>query len=187
MNTVQVWLLGKASKIRMADQKTVRGYKIVDKDLRGFNGFQYEIGKMSEVKGDIKLCRNGLHFCERASDCFTYAEHLNLAKPWRYLIIETSDEPVSDGIKMAVRSLMPQKELSARQWLDIVLKETQVGEHNVRMFSELAAITANISVLVTVVFLLAFLKSQGQIAANGLTEMALRMHSPRRHPMATSD
>ena len=33
---------------------------------------QYEVGKSYHVDGEITLCNNGLHFCERLNDVFSY-------------------------------------------------------------------------------------------------------------------
>ena len=46
-------------------------YKATDKDMK-CRGFQYELGKTAEVKGDIELCENGLHACEMPLDVLCY-------------------------------------------------------------------------------------------------------------------
>ena len=49
----------------------MRGYKGFDKDLK-CRGFQYEIGEEYEHKGDIKLCKEGFHFCKSIIDVKDY-------------------------------------------------------------------------------------------------------------------
>ena len=46
-------------------------YKATDKDMK-CRGFQYELGKTAEVKGDIELCERGLHACEMPLDVLGY-------------------------------------------------------------------------------------------------------------------
>jgi len=50
----------------------VTGYKGVTGDLKGYNAFQYEIGKTYEIDGDIDECKRGYHLCRRLKDVFFY-------------------------------------------------------------------------------------------------------------------
>lgn len=54
----------------------VEGYKGVDQDMRGYNKFQYELGKEYSVKGDIVPCQNGLHFSLNLNDTFQHKDAL---------------------------------------------------------------------------------------------------------------
>lgn len=47
------------------------GYKVFNPDWT-CRDFQYEIGKIYEITGPIKLCKNGFHFCTILADCFNY-------------------------------------------------------------------------------------------------------------------
>jgi len=49
----------------------VKGYKVFNPDWT-CQGFKYEVGKTYELTGELSICRNGFHFCKRASDCFNY-------------------------------------------------------------------------------------------------------------------
>ena len=49
----------------------MKGYKGMDKDMK-CRGMQYEIGKTYHVDGEIEICKNGLHFCEKLYDVFDY-------------------------------------------------------------------------------------------------------------------
>ena len=53
------------------EEKSIKGYKGFDKDLK-CRGMQYEVGKDFESSGKIKKCENGLHFCENPMDVFDY-------------------------------------------------------------------------------------------------------------------
>ena len=47
------------------------GYKAFDKNLRCRN-FQYEVGKIYELDGELEVCKNGFHFCKTVADCYDY-------------------------------------------------------------------------------------------------------------------
>ncbi|MGF0017519.1 pentapeptide repeat-containing protein [Sporofaciens sp. SGI.106] len=49
----------------------VKGYKVFNHDWT-CRGFQYEVGKTFEEDVKPETCNRGFHFCEKASDCFSY-------------------------------------------------------------------------------------------------------------------
>jgi len=49
----------------------INAYKVFNPDMT-CRGFQYEVGKEYEAKGDILICENGFHACEKLADCFNY-------------------------------------------------------------------------------------------------------------------
>ena len=51
----------------------MKAYKGFNKDMT-CRGFQFEEGKEYEQDGEIKVCKNGFHACERPMDCFDYYE-----------------------------------------------------------------------------------------------------------------
>lgn len=55
----------------------ISGYKIVDKDLKGYNDFQYEVNKKYSINEIPVLCNKGFHFCLKPEDCFSYYEFYN--------------------------------------------------------------------------------------------------------------
>jgi hypothetical protein len=51
----------------------MKGYKVFNPDFTAKqNNMKYEVGKTFEVPLPITICRSGLHFCLKASDCFSY-------------------------------------------------------------------------------------------------------------------
>ena len=55
----------------MKNEKSVFGYKVFNSDFT-CHGFQYAENKEYVFEGKIKICSSGFHFCEKASDCFSY-------------------------------------------------------------------------------------------------------------------
>lgn len=49
----------------------IRGYKVFNPDFTCM-GFQYEVGKIYEYTGDLRVCSSGFHFCEKLIDCYDY-------------------------------------------------------------------------------------------------------------------
>ena len=49
----------------------IKGYKVFNSDWI-CRGFQYKVGETYIHNGNIKMCVSGFHFCQKASDCFSY-------------------------------------------------------------------------------------------------------------------
>jgi hypothetical protein len=47
------------------------GYKVFNEDWQ-CQGFQFEIGKTYSIKGQLRMCENGFHFCQKLGDCFEW-------------------------------------------------------------------------------------------------------------------
>ena len=71
------------------ESKAIKMYKGFNKDMT-CRGFQFKEGKTYEVKGDVKLCKNGFHACKDPIDCFGYYE------PGKSVYHEVFMEDVSD-------------------------------------------------------------------------------------------
>lgn len=52
----------------------MKGYKALDKNMRSVcgNGMQFELGKTYIAEGEVVLCENGFHFCERIEELNCY-------------------------------------------------------------------------------------------------------------------
>ena len=49
----------------------MKGYKVFNSDWT-CKGFQYQVGKKYKTEGELEICKNGFHFCEKVKDCFNY-------------------------------------------------------------------------------------------------------------------
>ena len=72
----------------------IRGYKGMESDM-SCRGMKYEIGKKYHVEGEIDICRNGMHFCERLIDVFIYYPRDGN----RFFAVEASGVIKTDGRK----------------------------------------------------------------------------------------
>lgn len=50
---------------------SIKGYKVFDNDWTCL-GYQYQVGRTEELKGELIKNKNGFHFCTNLSDCFCY-------------------------------------------------------------------------------------------------------------------
>lgn len=94
----------------------IKGYKVFNPDWT-CRGFQYEVGKTFKHDGNIEVCGEGFHFCQKVSDCFNYYDfnaNNKVAEVEAIGHTETrSDKSVTDEITII-------KELSWHEVLDLV-------------------------------------------------------------------
>ena len=57
-------------------ENVIKSYKGFDNDFC-CRGFQYEVGKEYEIKGEIKCCERGFHACESPMEVFDYYDMFN--------------------------------------------------------------------------------------------------------------
>ena len=79
-------------------------YKATDKDMK-CRGFQYELGKMAEVEGDIELCKNGLHACEMPLDVLGYYAPGDGSRYFEAELEDASSEKCRDDTKCVGKKL----------------------------------------------------------------------------------
>ena len=75
------------------ENKTVKGYKGFDKNLR-CRDFQYEIGKEYETER-AELCKEGFHFCENPHDVLSY---YSAGEGNRFAVVEASEVSDEKGV-----------------------------------------------------------------------------------------
>lgn len=98
----------------------MKGYKGMKSDMT-CRGMQFEIGKTYHVDGNIELCSNGLHFCQRLVDVFEYYDDDND----RYFEVETDTEVKTDGKKSVTAELKIIREITS-----IEVNRTKYGYGN---------------------------------------------------------
>ena len=79
-------------------------FKSTNADMK-CRGFQYELGKTAEVKGDIELCKNGLHACEMPLDVLGYYPPGDGSRYFEAELEYVSDEKCSDDTKRVGKKL----------------------------------------------------------------------------------
>ena len=80
----------------------------MDKDMK-CRGMQFEIGKTYRVNSELKLCQNGLHFCQDLCDVFDYYERNGLN---RFFEVKSGESVKTDGRKSVASELTIIRELS---------------------------------------------------------------------------
>lgn len=92
---------------------STKGYKVFRPDWT-CRDFQYEVGKTYKYDGEIKICKQGFHFCQKLSDCFSYYtfdSDNKVAEVEAIGLVETrGDKSVTNEIKIV-------KELT---WLEVL-------------------------------------------------------------------
>ena len=93
----------------------MKAYKGTNNDLQ-CRGFQFETGKVYEVTGNIKLCKNGFHSCENPIDIFDYypPDGNN-----RFFEVEQSGDNKTDVDKTVSEKIEIKAELSIKQVFEI--------------------------------------------------------------------
>ena len=95
----------------------IKGFKGFDKDLK-CRGFQYEVGKEYEQKGEIRCCDNGFHFCEDPFDALDYYHPTNS----RYCEVEGEGEIDRGAKKVAVSHIHIGNELNWNSFINACVR-----------------------------------------------------------------
>lgn len=99
----------------------VRGYKVFNPDWTcdptGHNPKQYSCPGMFEENVNLSVCNKGMHFCEKASDCFNYYEFNSRNKVAEVI---AHGEVRTDGIKSCTNKLEIVREIPWQELLTIV-------------------------------------------------------------------
>ena len=90
----------------------MKGYKAFNQDMttKHGDGTVYEVGKVYIVDGEIKICKNGYHFCKKCADVFDYYE-----KPCRICKVSVTGAIQTQGNKSVGRKLKILRELTAEE------------------------------------------------------------------------
>ena len=82
---------------------------------------RYSIGKRCYVKGDIKICENGLHYCTNIFDIFTYYAG-EYGKDFVIAVCDVSDDNIGhvDNSKRCAKWVIPRKILTREEVISIM-------------------------------------------------------------------
>ena len=113
----------------ITEKNPIKGYKIFllnDDNTLSCRDFKFDESKVNIVKGAIRTCSNGLHFCREIKQCFRYYERLRFklhvnGKVLKHVVCEVEgwgevDSDCSD--KHAVSHLKIKRRLTAREVYD---------------------------------------------------------------------
>ena len=103
----------------MEQEKTIKGYKGFDKDLK-CRDYQYEVEKTFEHEGNVACCHSGFHFCENPFDVFEYYPPSDS----RYCLVEGSGkmDKEGEGSKVSVSKLHVSAEIGLKGIIDAGVK-----------------------------------------------------------------
>ena len=97
---------------------------------KGFNNdfscldFQYEVGNEYKLDGEVVVCENGFHACEKPIDVFSYYE---LSSHTRYAIVELWGDVVyaCDKKKLCASCIKIVKELSLKEMITLAIRMSE--------------------------------------------------------------
>ena len=95
---------------------SVKGYKVFKPDWT-CKGFQYEVGKIFEEDVIPSCCNRGFHFCEKASDCFSYCDFDSNNKVAEVIALGDVD---TDGKKSCTNKIQIVREIPWQEVLTTV-------------------------------------------------------------------
>jgi hypothetical protein len=129
--------------LNITEKNPIKGYKIFllnDDNTLSCRDFKFDESKVNIVKGEIRTCSSGLHFCCEIKQCFRYYERLRFkinGKVLKHVVCEVEgwgevDSDCSD--KHAVSHLKIKRRLTAREVYDklelfSIKKQDIVGFH----------------------------------------------------------
>ena len=99
----------------------MQGYKGFNKGLicqpdESKAGFQFKEGEIAEIKGDLNICCNGLHFCKSPLDVFNYYPPIAGAE---YASVDAVGDIVDKDDKSATNRLFVNAKLSIKRLFEI--------------------------------------------------------------------
>lgn len=106
----------------------MKGYKAFLSDMTTKHGDNtvYEVGKTYTVEGEVKICKNGYHFCKKCVDVYDY-----YSKPCRICEVNVTGAVQTQGNKSVGRKLKILRELTADEISSLCNSgDCNSGNHN---------------------------------------------------------
>ena len=103
------------------------GYKVTNFDYtsRYGNNFKFEVSKTYEITGELKMCANGFHFCEKLYDCSMFYNFLStgvISSNFKYFKVKAEGKILSDIGKKCCEKITLVKELNDEEVEDKIMK-----------------------------------------------------------------
>ena len=106
------------------------GYKAFDLDLN-CRDFQFKVGKTYKIKGELRICENGFHFCKIIDNVYNY---YNDRENSRICLVRGIGKFIEDGDKVCFEEIEIIKELSKDDIKNTLIKNNSgrynSGRHN---------------------------------------------------------
>ena len=104
----------------------MKGYKAFDKDLKCRN-FEFKVGHTYSITGELKICSNGFHFCEKLEDVYEYYPK---SIDTRICEVEALGSSVTEDNKTATSTIKIIRELTEKEILNFWINKTNSGNRN---------------------------------------------------------
>lgn len=106
----------------------MKGYKAVDQNMRAIRGnnMQFELGKTYSVSGEVVLCKNGFHFCEKIEYISGFYDFENS----RIFEVEASGVIKSGSQKYAAERIEIVRELTKEEISEYFKQNAQALAYN---------------------------------------------------------
>ena len=107
----------------ISKENAITAYKGFKDDFSCLD-FQYEVGMEYHINGDVEMCGNGFHACEKPIDVFNYYE---LSSHTRYAIVELWGDVVyaCDKKKLCASCIKIVKELSLKEMITLAIRMSE--------------------------------------------------------------
>ena len=107
----------------ISKENAITAYKGFKDDFSCLD-FQYEVGMEYHINGDLEMCENGFHACEKPIDVFDY---YNMSPYTRYAIVELWGDVVyaCDKKKLCASCIKIVKELSLKEMITLAIRMSE--------------------------------------------------------------
>lgn len=103
-------------------KEKVFGYKVFNSDWTCRN-FQFKVNKTYEIEGELRVCENGFHYCNKLIDCFNY---YNFNSNNKVALVEILGDIQTENDKSCTNKIKIVREISWSEVLNLV----NIGKNN---------------------------------------------------------
>ena len=103
-------------------KKKTFGYKVFNSDWI-CRKFQFKVGETYQIEGELKICDNGFHYCNKLIDCFNY---YNFDSNNKVALVEILGDIQTENDKSCTNKIKIVREISRNEVLNLV----NIGKNN---------------------------------------------------------